>query len=166
MNEIFKDYTINPQTFALLPAKQIDYETTVIEQDKQFFVSKTPYQLIKEACLDYYSTYEGRRTAVMHHTNFKKKVPIPISLSRNIYAFPTHSTTDIECIWIFPNHIQSIKQVSSVKTPHFQSVITFKNGQQLPLNVSHHILDKQMQRATICMFQYASFTEFRTSFKG
>ena len=156
MNKILKDYSINPQTAALLPAKQIDYETIVFEQDRQIAVSKTAHQLIKEACLDYFSTYEGRRKAVMHHTNFKRKVPIPISMGHNICTFPTHSTTDIECIWIFSNHVQSIKRISTRKNIYAQSMITFKSGQQLPLNVSYHILDKQMRRATMCMVQYAN----------
>jgi len=67
-------YKINEQTIALCPAKEIDYNTIVFEQEKTYHVKKTPLELIKDACIENWSTYEGKRQAVIHHTNFTERV--------------------------------------------------------------------------------------------
>src|SRR5699024_12387686 len=66
-------YQINEKAIALCPAKEIDYDTIVLEQEATYRVSKTPMQLIKDACIANWSTYEGKRQAVIHHTNFRHK---------------------------------------------------------------------------------------------
>lgn len=71
---------INEQTVALLPAKQIEYDTIVLEHEKKYHVRQTPFHIIKAACCNNWCTYEGRRKAVIYHTNFKQKTPIPINL--------------------------------------------------------------------------------------
>src|SRR5690625_4580143 len=98
---IRKNYQINEQTIALCPAKEMDQDTNVLKQAATYRVRKTPMQLIKEACIANWSTYEGKRQAVIHHTKFRKKVPIPINLEQNIFTFPTHATSDFDCHWIF-----------------------------------------------------------------
>src|SRR5690625_7827007 len=105
-------YRINENTLALLPAKQIDFETIVIETDQIIKVRKTSLELIEAACYNEWSTYEGRRQAVIHHTNFKRKVPIPINIKKGIYFFPTHSPTSIHNKWISFQHIDQIKERS------------------------------------------------------
>ena len=140
-------YQINEKTIALCPAKEIDYDTIVLEQEATYRVSKTPMQLIKDACIANWSTYEGKRQAVIHHTNFRHKVPIPINLEKNIYTFPTHSPSEFECHWIFFNHIARIQQT---KHPS-QCLITFKNKQQIPLPISAYVFKKQYERTMSCM---------------
>ncbi|PAV28416.1 competence protein [Virgibacillus profundi] len=155
MEKIMSHYKINEQTIALLPARHMDYASIVYEHNQQLFVRKTPIQLIKTACLDYCSTYEGRREAVIYHTGFRRKVPIPISISKNIYTFPTHSPSDYDCTWIFYNHVKSFISNPSSKKLGVKSIITFKTGQQLPLNVSPYIIEKQMKRTAMCKFRFS-----------
>ncbi|ASK62292.1 competence protein [Virgibacillus phasianinus] len=156
MEKIVTNYTINSNTMALLPAKNIEYDTIVIEQSRRLFVRKTPLELIKLACLAEFCTYEGIRCAVMHHTGWQKKVPIPINKNKSIYAFPTHAPTHFRCAWIFSNHVMEIKRRHSIEKPTIQSVITFKNGEHLDMNESYHILEKQMHRTNMCLLRFPS----------
>src|SRR5690625_4044178 len=75
---LLQHYKINDKTMALAPAKEIEYDTIVYETDRKFYIKQTAIQLIHQACLNHWSTYEGRRKAVMHHLNYRRKVPIPI----------------------------------------------------------------------------------------
>lgn len=151
MEKILNQYTINEQTMALIPAAHMAYDTIVLERDHQLYVSQTPLEIIKTTCLHHGSSYDGRRKAVMYKTGFKKKTPIPIRPSKNIYCFPTHSPTDFKCSWILYNHIATWKQFQSVKKSATKSVITFKNSIELQIDVSPFILEKQMQRTFACM---------------
>src|SRR5690625_186720 len=139
---IQETYLINNQTVALCPAKEINYETIVIEQNTTFKVNKSPLDLIKDACIANWSTYEGKRQAVIHHTNFRQKVPIPINIEQNIFTFPTHAPTDFECYWLFFNHIGNIKGTKQLN----QTRITFKNNQHIILPISQYIFKKQYER--------------------
>lgn len=144
------DYLINENTLALLPVKQIDFDTNVIETAQKIKVRKTPLELIKAACYSEWVTYEGRRQAVIHHTSFKRKVPIPINIRKGIYFFPTHSPTSIYNTWISYHHIDKIKTNSCNQT---KAMIIFCNGLKLSVNISYHILDKQMKRTFECMYR-------------
>ncbi|MFD1362311.1 competence protein ComK [Lentibacillus salinarum] len=157
MTTILPSYEINGATMALLPAAHIDYETTVIERNQELFIRKTPHQLISSACLENCSTYEGRRETVMHHFGFKRKVPIPINPRKNLFAFPTHSPSDFTCCWIFYKHIQAIlpPSASSKNTPN-QTILLFKNALQLPVDVSHYVLEKQLERTGMCMWRFGA----------
>lgn len=155
MQHILTHYKINERTLALLPAKHMNYATIAYEHNKQYFVQQTPIQLVKAACLDHGSTYQGRREAVMYHTGYKRKVPIPISTSREIYTFPTSKSTEFECIWVFPTYIQSVIHHPAPKTHSAQSIVQFKNGLQLPLDISSYIIHKQMERTSACRFKFS-----------
>ncbi len=139
---------------ALLSASHLDYEVIALEEHQKLFVRKTSIDLIKSACLDGGSTYEGRRTAVTHQTGSKQKVPIPVNPLHHIFAFPTHSPRAHECNWIFYHHVHTIQAHSSPEDASIQSIITFKNGQQLPMEESPYILEKQMQRTAMCILRF------------
>ncbi|MRG87643.1 competence protein ComK [Salinibacillus xinjiangensis] len=159
MKKILNDYFINESTLALLPATHHEYDTIVLVQDQKLYVRKTPLQLIKKACLEAGSSFNGRREAVIYQTSFFNKVPIPILPSRDIYAFPTHSPSDFQCQWIFYNHVQSIKTNRSPSKPSVKSIIIFKNEHQLSMRESYYLLEKQMQRTAICILQHRSFLD-------
>ncbi|RKL68070.1 hypothetical protein CR203_06120 [Salipaludibacillus neizhouensis] len=44
----------------------------------------------------------------MFQTGVKRKVPITIYPTQDIYAFPTHSPTHFDYHWLFYTHIQSM----------------------------------------------------------
>src|SRR5690625_4916123 len=142
MQKISKEIQISNNTLAILPAKEIEFQSYVLENDATYYVKKTPLQLITVACLDTgWSTFDGRREAVTYHTGFKQKVPIPISIKPEIYTFPTHAINSHDCAWIFPYHILRINKLGTI-----QSTIQFKNGRTIILDISYHILNNQLQR--------------------
>jgi len=150
MKKIQIHYTITEKTLALIPAFQIEYDTIVFEMDQILHIKKSPLELIKTACLDHWCNYEGRRQAVIHHTGFKQKTPIPINIYKEICFFPTHSPKNINNKWISFKHI--IKYIIVSHNPTKTKVI-FSNGMQLELNISKHIIKNQIQRAFECMYR-------------
>ncbi|MBM7572683.1 competence protein ComK [Aquibacillus albus] len=156
MPNILPTYDVNEKTIALLPSRQVEYDTIVMEADQRLFVRQTPLEIIKMACLKAGSSYEGCRASLMYLTNSRKKVPIPILLEKNIYAFPTHSPTNFNCQWLFYHHIASIKPHPSSKKTHHRATITFKNGQNLAMNESYYRLIKQMYRTAECITMLSS----------
>src|SRR5699024_7769636 len=92
-------YNINQQTMILAPAKMIEYSTKVIEETATIYTEATAKQLINKACLNRWTTYEGRRAAVKKHTNMRRKVPIPICPEENIIFFPTHAVHHFDNQW-------------------------------------------------------------------
>jgi hypothetical protein len=92
---IQESYQINEQTIALYHARELDYDTVVLEKAATYWVRKTPMQLIKDTCFANWSTYEGKRQAVIHHTNYRKKFRSP-SLEKDIFpSEPTPRQTSI-----------------------------------------------------------------------
>lgn len=153
MKTVIPTYNISLNTLALLSGKNIDYDTIAIDLTGKKYVKETAFNLIKLACYNDWSSYDGRRQAVIHHTNFAQKVPIPINIREGIYFFPTHSPYNIDNSWIAYHHILKIDKVPKhLATTHNQSIIYFKNGETLILNISFHILKTQFERTLQCLF--------------
>lgn len=112
-------------------------------------------QLIEEACLIYGSTYEGRRKSAMYRTHLKRKVPIPVSISRDIYTFPTHSPNDHDCVWIFLRHVQFVQGIASENSDDEKSLILFDDQLKLSLDVSSYIIEKQLERTELCKYIFS-----------
>jgi competence protein ComK len=150
---VLPDYDIHKGTIAVLSAAAIEYSSIVLEPDQTLYIRKPPLQLIKEACLEGGSTYDGRREAVTHLTGAQNKVPIPVNPREYLFAFPTHSPQLFECNWLFYHHIHKIQP--KPKTPG-TSIVTFKTRQDpLTLDVSHHSLQKQIQRTAYCIVRFS-----------
>ncbi|MEK4803219.1 competence protein ComK [Oceanobacillus sp. FSL K6-0118] len=148
MKDILSHYSIHSNTMALLPSNHKDYDTIVKEPDRDIYVRQKPLELIKQACLERFATYEGVREAVQHNTGLKRKVPIPINPHLNLYFFPTHATNHFDCCWISYYHVLRIEKHL---TNHTFSTILFKSGDRLNLDVSPYVLKKQMERTLMCM---------------
>lgn len=146
MKKVLDYYTINEQTMAILPAYHIEYESIVIEVDQTYYVKINPLKLIQENCLINGASYDGRRKSVIFLTGYSRCIPIPINPRHDIYVFPTHSPQNDQCSWIFFNHIQRVSRATNKN----ESVIHFKNGQDLTINISFHTLSKQNFRVFIC----------------
>ncbi|WP_456274782.1 competence protein ComK [Bacillus sp. AK031] len=153
MKEIVSSYTISKRTASLMPVKHPDYLTKVIESDRILYVTKPPFAIIKEACLQGYSSYEGRRESVKYYTGYERKVPIPINPKLNIFAFPSISPEAFECCWLFPSHIKTISQ-SKTADKAIRSLVTLKNGTTIPMSESAAVLKKQLQRTAYFSMMY------------
>lgn len=140
LKQVISSYDITQKTMALLPERHIDYCTRVVEADHTYYINTPILSLIEQACLEGYSTYEGRRD--------HRKIPIPIIPSQNIFAFPTLSPQQFDCCWLFPNHIQSIHPSQQNKS---YSIVKMKNNQTLLIKQSYSTLRKQMHRSAFTM---------------
>lgn len=157
---IVSTYSITTKTMALLPARKVEYDTVVIEEANTIHVRQTPLGIIRQTCYDKWFTYEGRRQAVIYHTNFKKKVPIPICPVKQIYFFPTHSVHHFDNHWISYTQIANIRRFPEKTTT---SIITFNNGYELIIPVSLYSLQNQMDRTFECMYRMGTISQ-RTNY--
>lgn len=148
---ILPTYHITQNTLAILPAKQLNYDTIIIEQQTTKHIQQTPLSIIKSACEQEWSTYDGRRQAISQQMNFKQKVPIPTSIINKHIFFPTHSPHHLDNNWIAAHHITHIK-----RTTKHQSTLQFTNGQILTLDTSYHTLHQQTKRAFACLYQISN----------
>ncbi len=134
-----ENYEINSSTLAIVPFGEDVSE--VYEAEAKYIVSKSPNAIIRENCEFYGSSYEGRCKGTKKLTGIKSKFPIIIEESRNIIFFPTSSSRSNENAWIALNNI---KEYSNKK---LNSEITFKNNENLDLDISYYSLDNQICRA-------------------
>ncbi|KAB7662872.1 competence protein ComK [Bacillus sp. B1-b2] len=146
MSEILNSYKVNTSTKLVSPAYQIDYQSIVLEGKNEYLVKKTPLEIIKEATIQGGSEYKGRRTSMTYLTGIHKKIPIPISESKDIYAFPTCSPNNPDCIWVFVHHVEDIMPSKGAHP----SIILFNDGVEKHMKESQHILKKQLYRTWLC----------------
>lgn len=148
--EIQSHYLISEVTNALIPAKKIDYDTIVIEADGSTKnVRRTPLQIVKDSCLSNWSTYEGRKRAVVNYTNYRERVPIPINPLKEIIAFPTHGVKHYDCCWIMFNQVDFYDRVYINSTD--QTKIIFKNNHELIFNMPVESFEKLMARTYVIL---------------
>ena len=140
-NRIITNYKISLDTYALLPAFHIDYQTKAITRDGIVPISPPPLTIIKENCLRYGSSYDGRRESVLYHLNFKQRTPIPIHPSKGIFAFPTMSVKQADCKWIF------FHAINNITSNEGRTIIELINGEAIILDESYHTILKQYDRS-------------------
>ena len=134
-----KDYEINSSTLAIVPLGE--NISKVYEEEAEYIVSKSPNAIIKDNCEFYGSSYDGRCRGTKKLTGIKSKFPIIIEESRNIIFFPTSSVRSNYNSWIALNNIKDYKECN------LNSNITFKNNENLDLDISYYSLDNQICRA-------------------
>lgn len=143
--KIEQEYIINKATISIIPAKKIDYDSIVVEGERLRYIRQTPLKIIKESCIHYWSTYEGRRQAVIHHTGFKEKVPIPVNPKQGIIAIPTHAIKHIDCCWLMHDQVLQYERIKD--DAKYKTAVTFTNRKILKLDVSIRSFQSQMDRA-------------------
>jgi len=137
-------YIINKNTLAILPAKQIEYDTIVFETEQTLHTRQTPIHIIRHSCLAYMSDYDGRRDAVIHHTGHKERIVIPVNPYERLIFFPTHGTRHIDCSWIAYHHVISFETLES--DPKLTKV-TLSNGKTTTVPISARSFHTQMLRS-------------------
>lgn len=139
---------LGPTTMAIERMKDEKYGAKITDEiEGDIFVKDIPLELIQDMCHAYLCTYEGRRRATALLFGYKKKTPILIHLEKGIYACPTLSPYDEDCIWLFPRHIKKLVKINSTETK-----VIFKNNKSIIVPVSFYTLDKQVSRTSNCVF--------------
>ncbi|PYZ94910.1 competence protein [Salipaludibacillus keqinensis] len=142
------DYRITKDTMALLPSYQDGSRTLVYETTKRIYVNQTSKEIVNNGCLEGFSSYDGRRMAAIYQTGKNYNVPIAINPYKNIFAFPTNSPSNYDCIWLFYHHIQDI---SSAKNNPKHSIVTMSDNAHILVPVSSFTLKKKMYLTSHCV---------------
>lgn len=138
MKEI-NNYIVNLETLLLIPVS--DKCTKVFEMEEEFLVKKNIMQIIKDSCLFFGSSLEGRKEGTKSLLKCGIKVPIIIEDSNNLILFPTSSYKNDKNIWVVYNNLMDYKKYDLENT-----LFLFKNNNDIKVNVKFNIVDNQVIR--------------------
>ena len=97
------DYEINSSTLAIISMN--DSCCKVLEEEEEYIINKSAYDVIDNSCKYFGSSYKGRYEGTKSLLGMNYKLPIIIEESRNIIFFPTSSPKLNDCFWISLNNI-------------------------------------------------------------
>ena len=132
-------FLINRTVLAIKAFFMGEIKSEIITTRGIFYSLLTPLELLNKACINYFSTCQGRTEVAMNLLNYSKKPPF-IIVPNEIGVFPTTSIKSPDCVFIFNHHIR-VEEVAKG-----QSVITFMAGISLTVKVSKYTILKQYQR--------------------
>ncbi len=138
-----KDYEINDATLAILPEEEKG--ALVLEEQGQYEVEMEPLEVLNYSCKYFGSSYMGRREGARTILSSGYKLPILVEESQNLVFFPTVSPEDDTCIWLSLHHI---KDYYPSRDGQNNTIIEFKNGTSLVINISHRSFHNQLLRAS------------------
>ncbi len=134
-------YEINSSTLAIVPiTKEV---SKVIEEDDIITVQKSTTEIIDDSCKFFGSSYLGRHEGTKNIIGVNYKAPIVIEETRDIIFFPTSSPRFNNCYWI------ALKKILKYKKEAGKTIVIFKNGFELPINISTGSLENQILRSTL-----------------
>lgn len=156
-------YKVGTSTIAIASTMEGIFKSIIYDSVKGILYStKKPLELIKELCLEYDISYEGRRESVIYHLGYKKKTPIPISCIDSLYVFPTESPEKYECVWLFFQHIKYLRDTYP-KDPKKTRVV-FHNQTELIINAPKRFIQSQMEKVTTCICRCSQCGKFSYDF--
>ncbi len=135
-----ESYEVNSDTLAIIPINA--NETRIIEKDSDFIVNSSSMKIIDDGCRFFGSTYNGRMEGTKSMIGINYKAPIILEETMPMIFFPTISPRLEACSWI------SFKEISKCIKEDKTSIIVFKNGTKLSVNLSYKILQNQILRSS------------------
>ena len=133
------NYEINAETLLILPYDK--NKSKVFEIDCEFIVDLTPLTIIKNSCLYFGCSYEGRRDGTKSIIGVDMKVPIIIEESKCIIFFPTSSCINNNSVWI---SYQNLLKFS--KKNKFSTILYFRENIIIEVDVKYNLIDNQIIR--------------------
>lgn len=133
-------YEINNSTVALIPVGI--NETKIIEEEQIFNVQKNTTEIINHSCKYFGSSFVGRKEGTKALMGVSYKAPIIVEETQSIIFFPTSSPRFENCYWISLGHVNDYSKMEKY------TLINFKNGEKLELEISYGSLENQVLRAT------------------
>lgn len=109
--------------------------------DKIIEYNDKPFKVISLWCLMNGSTIEGRMDAFKSILNISQKCPIYVT--SNCILIPSLSISNDECIYVNFHNIFDIKKADN------KTKITFINGKNETVDISYHVMHKQMDRVNM-----------------
>lgn len=141
-------YYISSKTLALIPIGL--KKTHIIEEDDEFDINKSFMNIIDYNCKINGSSYIGRYESSKLLIGISSKLPILLEeKGREIYI-PTNSIRNENCWWISYNNIKDYyKKGKNV-------ILVFKNNQNLLLDISFKVFEKQILKVNKLIFKLNS----------
>lgn len=134
------NYEINENTMAVISINE--KESKVVEKDREYYINTSGYNIMDESCQYFGSSYQGRVDGSRAILNARYKLPIVVEDTNNLIFFPTESPDLESCSWL------SLKDIANVIEENNETIILFKNGVKISVNVSKFSLDNQILRAS------------------
>ena len=132
-------YEINKDTCAIVSIN--DEISKVLENNEEYLVNKSSFEVMEDSCEYYGSSCEGRNKGSKKLLGSNYKVPIIIEETNDIIFFPTEAAKNANCIWISLNNIKSYE-----KSNGFTKII-FNSGKEITVKMSMSSFETQLLRA-------------------
>lgn len=132
-------YIIKEKTLALIPKGS---KTHILETSNDILIEEHILQILEHNCILSGSTLEGRRHGSSSLIGATYKPPIVIDEVKKLILIPTHSYRHPKCIWIVSQNVLKYY----IKNDN-QATVIFKNNQEIDLEISYAIFDRQVLRA-------------------
>ena len=132
-------YEINVETLLIVPFEK--EKSKIYEVDGEYIVNLPPLEIIRNSCLYFGCTYDGRREAIKSMIGVDMKVPIIIEDTRNIIFFPTSSCINKDAIWISYQNLLKYSKLNDYST-----VLYFKNNKSVNVDIKYNLIDNQVIR--------------------
>lgn len=132
-------YEINAETLLIIPIGK--GKSKVYEYDGEYEVNMSPLAIIKNSCLYFGSSYEGRKDAIKDMIGVDMKVPIIIEDGKNIIFFPTSSCINRSSIWVSYQNLLKYSKVNE-----FSTILYFRNNRSIQVNTKYNLIDNQIIR--------------------
>jgi len=143
-------YALNRDTILLYPKiSESGVKTIVYEVNQIYEIDETPKNIIRENCLEYGSTLEGRKEHSRVLTNSRSKLPIIVKEDEKMIIFPIKSMRKCSCGWV---NSRNRKYLNALKDGKF--LVKSYHDDIVDLNVSKEVLDNQVLRSAFLYWRY------------
>lgn len=134
------NYEISKNTFAIIPIDSNKSE--VIEDNGCFIINRNSTKIVDDSCKYFGSSLSGRHEGTKNLIGVNYKSPIIIEETAEIIFFPTNSPRITECTWISLNNLEEYKKNNG------KTMLLFRNGKTIDVDVSFNSLENQVLRST------------------
>ncbi len=136
------NYEVNSNTLAIIPSSS--GKCKVLEDKKSYNLNKTSLRVIEHSCEYFGVSFASRVEGSKRFVKTRYKTPIVIEESSRIVFFPVKSLRGKDTMWISYNNIIEYYP-SHVKKGY--TVVRFKNGYKLEIDVSFYSFNNQYLKA-------------------
>jgi competence protein ComK len=141
--QFLSEYEISRATMVILPYfNEYGYLYSEIREfGRTIYVADTPMNIIKENCLQFGCTYQGRIDAIRKQIGNRSLTPVLISETYGLCFFPLESPTSEKCIWVSQPHVKTVKAIDSKN-----STLVFRNRTSIDVPQSRTSLLSKIQK--------------------
>lgn len=135
-----KENILDKDVYAIIPTYK---GTNIITKGGIKSLDLDSKSFLDNSCRYYGSSLKGRIDGAREMLGIKYKSPIIVSEFYKIVMFPTEAYNLFSCTWI---NVESVYKYYYKNNSNVR--IVFKNGEDIIVNCSYAILDKQVMRAS------------------